>query len=260
MIQALSTAATGLEAQQAKMSDIANDLANVNTDGYKRTETRFSDLMYKTIQEPGGALGDTSRTPVGIQTGLGVRVAAGYKNFESGPARITYNPYDLMIEGPGFLPVLTPQNEEVYTRATAFHRNAEGQLQLADGSKLVPMITIPSQALNVVISPSGEVTAHMAGGEMATLGQIELVNFNNPQGLVAMGGGKYRATVAAGPPIRGIPGENGLSILQQGALEGSNVNVANSMLEMITTQRGFEMGTKVMNTADQMMAALSNVK
>lgn len=171
MLQALSTAATGLEAQQAKIADIANDLANVNTDGYKRTETRFSDLMYKTLREPGGALGDSSQTPVGVQTGLGVRVAAAYKNFESGPVKITYNPYDLFIEGPGFLPVLTPQNEEMYTRTCSFHLGAEGQLQLSDGSKLVPPITIPSQALNVVISSSGEVRAHLPTGEMSTLGQ-----------------------------------------------------------------------------------------
>src|SRR4051812_32271564 len=140
MIRALSAAATGLEAQQAKIENIANDLANVNTDGYKRSNTEFHDLMYETIKEPGGSLGAGSQSPVGVQVGMGVKVGASHKNFEQGPAKMTYNPYDFMIEGPGFFPVQTPQGETVYTRNGAFHLDSQGILQLSNGSKMIPQI------------------------------------------------------------------------------------------------------------------------
>ena len=260
MIRALSAAATGLEAQQAKIENIANDLANVNTDGYKRTTTEFQDLMYETIKEPGGSLGANSQSPVGIQMGMGVKVGAAHKNFEPGPAKMTYNPFDLMIEGPGFFPVQTPQGETAYTRTGAFHVDSQGILQLSHGAKLVPQIIIPSQALNVVISHTGEVKANLPGAGEAILGQLQLVNFQNDQGLMAMGDGLYKTSLASGPPLQGIPGEGGMGLVQQGALEGSNVNVANSMVDMISTQRAYEMGTKVMGVADQMLSATVNIK
>ncbi len=260
MIRALSAAATGLEAQQAKIENIANDLANVNTDGYKRTATEFQDLMYETLKEPGGSLGANSQTPVGVQMGMGVRVGAAHKNFEPGPAKMTYNPYDFMIEGSGFFQVLTPQGESAYTRNGAFHVDAQGILQLSSGSKLNPQITIPSNALNVVVSHSGEVKAQLPGSGEVILGQIQLANFPNEQGLLAMGDGLYKTTLASGAPIPGIPGENGVGFVQQGALEGSNVNVANSMVDMISTQRAYEMGAKVMGVADQMLGATVNIK
>jgi flagellar basal-body rod protein FlgG len=260
MIRALSAAATGLEAQQTKIENIANDLANVNTDGYKRTTTEFQDLMYETIKQPGGSLGANAQSPVGIQVGMGVKVGAAHKNFEPGPAKMTYNPYDLMIEGPGFFPVQTAQGEMVYTRTGSFHLDSQGILQLTNGAKLVPQITIPNNALNVIINRSGEVRAQLPGAGEAVLGQLQVINFQNEQGLVAMGEGLYKATLASGAPIQGIPGENGVGLIQQGALEGSNVNVANSMVDMITTQRAYEMGTKIMNVADQMLNATVNIK
>jgi flagellar basal-body rod protein FlgG len=260
MIRALSVAATGLEAQQAKIENIANDLANVNTDGYKQSTTEFQDLMYETIKEPGGALGANSQSPVGIQAGMGVKVGATHKNFEQGPAKMTYNPFDFMIEGPGFFPVQTSQGEMAYTRNGAFHVDSQGILQLSNGSKIVPQIVIPANATNVQFSKSGEVRATIPGAGDAVLGQIQLVNFQNPQGLLAAGEGLYRTSLASGAPIQSLPGENGTGSLQQGALEGSNVNVANSMVDMITTQRAYEMGTKVMNTADQMLGATVNIK
>ncbi len=260
MLRALQNAATGLEAQQARISNIANDLANVNTDGYKRTDTEFHDLMYETVKEPGGALGAQSRSPVGIQFGMGVKVGASHKNFESGPAKMTYRPYDLMIDGSGFFPVLTPQGEVAYTRAGAFQVDGQGLLQLSNGAKMIPSITIPQQATNIIISHSGEVIAHLPGGEEATLGQIQVVTFQNPQGLMAMGEGLYKSSGSTGTPQQGIPGENGFGSLQQGALEASNVNVANSMVDMITTQRAYEMGTKLMGVADQMLSATVNIK
>ena len=260
MIRALSTAATGLEAQQAKIENIAHDLANVNTDGYKRTTTEFQDLMYETIKEPGTSLGASAQTPVGIQRGMGVRVGAAHKNFEPGPAKMTYHPYDMMIEGPGFFQVQTPQGETLYTRTGAFKLDSQGILQLSGGSKLLPQITVPANAVNVMITQAGEVRAQFAGGEEAVLGQIQLVNFQNAQGLVARGDGLYKPSLASGAPVAALPGENGMGAVQQGALEASNVNVANSMVDMITTQRAYEMGTKIMGVADQMLGATVNIK
>jgi flagellar basal-body rod protein FlgG len=259
-MRALSTAATGLEAQQAKMADISNDLANVNTDAYKRSRTEFHDLMYETIKEAGGSLGASSQSPVGIQTGLGVKVGATHKLFEQGPARITNHPYDIMVEGKGFFPVQLVTGEVGYTRAGAFHLDSQGKLQLSNGSKMIPEVTIPMTAINVLISNQGEIKAALPNGAETVIGQIQLLGFQNEEGLSAQGDSIYKATLASGPPIQSIPGENGFGMVQQGALEGSNVNVANSMVDMITTQRAYEMGTKVMGIADQMMGATANIK
>ena len=260
MIGALHTAATGLEAQQERIQNIANDLANVNTDGYKRTATEFQDLMYETLKEPGGTLGLNTQSPVGVQRGLGVKVGAAHKNFEPGPVKQTYHPYDIMLDGPGFLPVLTPQGETAYTRTGAFHTDSQGVIQLSNGAKLIPQMTVPLNAISVNISRQGEVKALFPGQTEAVLGQIQVVDFQNEEGLLAQGESLYKPTPASGPPIQGIPGENGMGMVMQGALEGSNVNVANSMVDMITTQRAYEMGTKVMGTADQMWGATINIK
>ena len=260
MIRALTTAATGLEAQQANIERISNDLANVNTDGYKRSRTEFQDLMYETIKEAGGALGANSQSPVGIQTGMGVKVGASHKIFEQGPARMTYHPWDFMVEGRGFFPVQTPNGEIAYTRNGAFHLDAQGRLQLQNGAQMIPQIVVPNNAVNVVVTPSGEVRASLPAGGEATIGQIQLITFQNEQGLNAAGDSLYKASLASGAPQQGMPGENGLGTIQQGALEGSNVNVANSMVEMISTQRAYEMGTKVMGVADQMWSTTANIK
>ena len=260
MIRTLTTAATALEAQQAKIENISHDLANVNTDAFKRDVTQFQDLMYETKAEAGGGLGAATRTPVGIQTGMGVKVGGAHKLFEQGPARMTYHPYDIMIEGKGFFPVQMPNGQIAYTRNGAFHIDAQGRLHLANGAMLVPQITIPSNAINVVINQAGEVKAMLPDQGENVIGQIQLMTFVNEQGLSAQGAGIYRATVGSGPPTQGIPGENGVGMVQQGALEGSNVNVANSMVDMIATQRGYEMGTKAMKIADEMWGATNNIK
>jgi flagellar basal-body rod protein FlgG len=260
MIGALTTAATGLEAQQANIERISNDLANANTDGYKRSTNEFSDLMYQTTKEAGGALGSTSQSPVGIQTGTGVKVGAIHKNFEQGPTRMTYNMFDLMIEGPGFFPVQMPNGEVAYTRNGAFHIDAAGRMQLSNGAMLLPQITVPANAGDIKITSAGAVTAQMPNAGETVLGQIQLVRFPNEQGLAASGAGIYKVSLATGAPQQSLPGENGTGTLQQGALEGSNVNVANSMVDMISTQRAYEMGTKVMGVADQMWSATINVK
>ncbi len=260
MIKALSTAATGLEAQSANIERISNDLANANTDGFKRSRIDFEDLMYQTLKEPGGELGANTQSPVGIQQGLGVRVGATHKLFEQGPARVTGNQLDLMIEGNGFFPVQKPNGQVAYTRTGAFKLDAQGRVMLTGGAQLIPQITIPANAMEVRIAPNGEVNATLAGGAEAQLGQIQLITFQNPEGLSAQGGGLYAATGASGGPLQGVPGENGLGAIMQAALEGSNVNVANSMVEMITTQRAYEMNAKVMSVADQMLGATVNVK
>lgn len=260
MIRALSTAASGLEAQSANIERISNDLANANTDGYKRARTEFQDLMYETIREPGSETGAGSRTPVGVQTGMGVKVGSTYKIFEPGPAKMTYGMFDLMIEGKGFFPVQKANGEVFYTRTGAFKKDAQGRLLMSSGISLIPQIQIPQTAKNVVFTPSGEVIAQLDTGEEQQLGQIQLINFQNEEGLSAAGGGLYRATQASGQPIQSIPGENGTGLLQQGALEGSNVNVANSMVDMITTQRAYEMNTRVMKVADEMLNATANIK
>jgi flagellar basal-body rod protein FlgG len=260
MIRALSTAATGLEAQQANIERISNDLANVNTDAYKRSRNEFEDLMYETIKEPGGSLGATSQSPVGIQRGTGVKVGAEHKIFEQGPARMTYHPYDLMIEGKGFFPVQMPNGEVGFTRKGAFKLDAQARLGLSNGAKLVPQITVPNNAINITFSSSGEVKAILPNEGETVIGQLQLVNFQNEEGLSAQGDGVYKATLASGAPIQAVPGENGMGMIQQGAVEGSNVNVANSMVDMITTQRAYEMNTKVMGVADQMLGATVNIK
>jgi flagellar basal-body rod protein FlgG len=260
MIRALSTAATALDAQQAKIEGISNDLANVNTDGYKRTQTEFHDLMYETLKEAGAPMGAGSRTPVGIQRGMGVKVGAAHKIFEQGAARITQNPGDLMIEGRGFLPVQQPNGEVAYLRTAGFRPDPQGVLRTSSGASLIPQITLPANAIGLTVAPDGEVRATMPNQEEINLGQIQLANFQNEQGLKAIGRGMYLPTLGSGAPIQGIPGENGLGPIMQGALEGSNVNVANSMVDMISAQRAYEMGTKVMSVADDMMGATVNIK
>ena len=260
MIRALSAAATGLEAQSANIERISNDLANVNTDAYKRGRIEFKDLMYETIKEPGAQLGAASQTPVGVQRGMGVKVGGAHKIFEQGPAKMTNNQLDLMIEGQGLFPVQMPNGEVAYTRTGAFHRDSAGKIVLTNGARLLPEITIPANALGLGISAAGEVKAALPGGQDAVIGQLQLVTFINEEGLSAAGEGIFKATQASGAPLQGVPGENGLGVITQGALEGSNVNVANSMVELISTQRAYEMNTKVMSVADQMMGATTNIK
>ena len=259
MIKALTTSATGLEAQQANIDRIANDLANVNTDGYKRETTEFHDLMYENIKEPGGRQGASTVSPTGIQKGMGVKVGSTHKIFEQGSVKMTSNPYDMMIEGKGFLAVTLPNTGEVvYTRAGNFKLDSQGRMSLSNGALLEPAITVPPEATGVIIKGNGEVKALTSQGEQG-IGQIQLANFINPQGLLAIGNNFYKSTVASGQPQTLVPGEGGTGTLMQGALESSNVNVANSMIEMIGAQRAYEMTTRVMGVADKMLEATTNI-
>ena len=260
MIKTLSTAATGLEAQNANIERISNDLANVNTDGYKKSRTEFNELMVETIKDPGQQIGASSTTPVGIQKGLGVKVGATHKIFEQGPAKITNNQLDIMIEGKGFIPIQKANGEVVYTRNGAFQRDAQGRMMLSNGAQIVPPIVIPPNSIGLQIKSNGEVISTLPNAQEQNLGQIQLMTFANEQGLYSLGDGFYRPSLASGTPTQGIPGEDGRGTLNQGALEASNVNVAQSMVEMIQTQRAYEMGTKIMGVADQMLNATVNIK
>ncbi len=259
MLKALTTSATGLEAQQANLDRIANDLANVKTDGFKRGTIEFQDLMYETIKDPGGKQGASTQTPTGVQKGLGVKVGSAHKIFEQGAAKITNNQLDLMIEGPGFMQVTLPQTGElVYTRAGAFKLDSQGRVTLSNGALLEPAVTIPTNVQSLSITPAGEIKAMLPEGE-SVIGQVQVVNFLNPQGLKAIGNNFYQRSPASGTPQAGIPGENGTGQLLQGALETSNVNVANSMIDMINTQKAYEMNTRVMGVADKMLEATTNI-
>lgn len=259
MFRALTSAATGLKAQETKIENISSDLANINTDGYKRNSTEFHELMYETIQEPGAQLGEGTRSPVGVQVGMGVKVGAAGKVHEQGPARMTYRDLDLMIEGRGYFPVTRPNGEVAYTRRGAFRMDNQGRVMLSGGATLNPVIQVPVNTNKLSIAPNGLVTAHLANGEEAELGNIQLASFVNEEGLSSLGEGLFRATQGSGPPSLSPAGENGVGLLQSGALEGSNVNVANSMVEMITTQRGYQMGTKVLESVDKMLGDITGV-
>ncbi len=259
MLKALSTSATGLEAQQAQIDNIANDMANVNTDGYKRSVTEFSDLMYENVREAGKVDGAGNRAPTGVQKGLGVKVGSSHKLFEQGSTRVTGNPLDVMVEGKGFLQIQRPNGETVYTRTGAFKLDNQGRVSLSDGSLLVPNITIPSNAMSVVIKDNGEVKAMLPDQGDSVLGQIQISRFTNENGLQSIGGNYYKRSPASGEPQTLIPGEAGSGTVMQGALEASNVNVANSMVDMIKAQRGFESNTRVMSVADKMLEATVNI-
>jgi flagellar basal-body rod protein FlgG len=259
MLKALTTSATGLEAQQANIDRIANDIANVNTDGFKRDTTEFHDLMYETIKEPGAKQGASMVTPVGIQKGMGVKVGASHKNFEQGSAKLTNHPYDLMIEGKGFFQVQQPNGGGIaYSRAGAFKLDSSGRICQSTGALLEPPVTVPPEATSVLVSASGEIKAVTAEGEN-TIGQIQLANFINPQGLQALGNNLFKQTAGSGVAQQIVPGEAGMGNVLQGALEASNVNVANSMIEMIQAQRGYEMNTRVMSVSDKMLEATTNI-
>jgi flagellar basal-body rod protein FlgG len=260
MIRALTTAATGLEAQQAQIQRIANDMANVNTDAYKRGKVEFQDLMYETTREPGAQLGAASNSPVGVQTGLGVKVGAAHKIFEQGSARPTARPMDMMINGKGFFSVQLPNGEVAYTRNGSFRVDGQGRVMTSTGALLIPQMTVPAGSSGFRVAENGEVQVASAENELITIGNIQLVNFVNEEGLMALGNSFYKATAGSGQPTQGVPGENGLGTLEQNVLEGSNVNVANSMVDMIQTQRAYEMNTKVMGVADQMLNATVNIK
>lgn len=259
MLRAVHTAATGMEAMQTNLDNVANNLANVNTTSYKKSTAEFQDLFYQTVRAPGTAVSADTTTPTGVQVGVGVKTASVHKEFSQGASKPTNNPMDMLINGDGFFAMQKENGEIVYSRDGAFKIDAQGRMMNSQGHLLQPPITIPPNTAGVSISPTGVVTARDNEGRNNQIGQIEIVNFVNPSGLAALGGNQYQATDASGAPIQGAPGTNGLGVLEQGHLEASNVNVVNEMVNMIQAQRAYEMNSKVMQAADQMLQVSNNV-
>jgi flagellar basal-body rod protein FlgG len=261
MIKSLTTAATGMKAQQTNMDVTANNIANASTTGFKKSRAEFEDLMYQTSLEPGAATGQNTISPTGVQVGLGVKTAAVAKDFEQGATKLTKNAYDMEIQGQGFFPVQTPNGQIAYTRDGSFKSGADGRLQDKNGNILQPEITIPPTATAIEISSAGQVNVQLDGQTQAqSVGQIQLVNFVNPAGLRAMGGNLYVPSASSGLPQQGNPGQNGMGNIAQGQLETSNVNIVDEMVGMITTQRAYETNSKVIQASDQMLQAINNLR
>lgn len=261
MIRALNTAATGMQAQQTNMDVISNNLANASTAGFKKSQAEFEDLMYQNIKEPGQATGMNSITPTGVQVGLGVRTAAVHRNFDTGNSISTKQPLDIEIEGPGFFQVLTGDGQIAYTRDGQFKKDGTGKVIDKNGNALQPEITIPPDATGIEITNTGEV--RVLRGPLdppQNIGQIDIVNFINPAGLKAAGKNLFLQTGASGQPITTRPGLSGTGFLAQGQVESSNVNIVDEMVNMITAQRAYEMNSKAVQAADQMLQTVNNLR
>jgi flagellar basal-body rod protein FlgG len=261
MLKSLNTAATGMAAQQDNMDVIANNIANVNTTGFKKSRAEFEDLMYQTQKEPGTASGLNAYSPNGVQTGLGVRTAAVQKDFEHGNALTTKNVLDLQIEGSGFFQIMTPDGQMAYTRDGSFKKDPNGKIVDKNGNVLIPEITVPPNITGIEITPSGEVRV-MTGqnGEPQTVGNIDVANFVNPAGLKSLGRNLFSQTPASGQPQIARPGLNGTGYLAQGQLEASNVNIVDEMVDMIRAQRAFETNSKVIQASDQMLQNINSLR
>ena len=254
MNSALWISKTGLSAEDAEMSAIANNIANVNTNGFKQDRVMFQDLFYQTQEAPGTMLDQNNMMPTGLQFGSGVRVVGTQKLFTEGNVETTDNPFNIAIMGQGFLQVQKANGDLAYTRDGALQVNADGVLTNSEGLPIQPEIDIPQGATSLTIGEDGTVTAILPGETDPTeLGQITTVNFVNPAGLAAEGDNLYLETAASGQPTEGTPGEDGLGQLKQNALEGSNVDIVNEMVAMITVQRAYEMNAKMVSAADDML-------
>ncbi|MET0518958.1 MAG: flagellar basal-body rod protein FlgG [Burkholderiaceae bacterium] len=249
---------TGVQAQDAKLQAIANNLANVNTVGFKRDRVMFEDLFYQVERQPGATDEDGNAAPSGVQLGNGTRLLGTQKVFTNGSLQTTSQDLDVAIIGQGFLQVAGPNNRTAYTRAGQLQVNSDGHLTNAQGLLLQPEITVPPNATALTISENGMVSATVSGSSTPQqLGQLRLANFINPTGLLALGDNLYQETTASGAATEGVPGADGLGKLKQGALEGSNVQVVEEMVDMIAAQRTYEMNTKVLSAADGMLQNLA---
>jgi flagellar basal-body rod protein FlgG len=253
--RALWVAKTGLDAQQTRMAVIANNLANVNTTGFKKDRAMFDDLMYQNIRQVGGQTTQNTQSPTGTSLGTGVRTVSTEKVHTQGNVQQTGNSLDVAINGRGFLQILMPNGDTNYTRDGSLKLDSTGQLVTSSGLTLNPSITVPQDALSVTIGTDGTVSALLPGSSTPQqLGQIETANFINPTGLEAVGDNLYRESAASGPPIVGTPGQAEFGSLNQGSLETSNVNVVEELVNMIEAQRAYEMNSKAISTADQMLS------
>lgn len=260
MIRAMFTAATGMNSQQLNIDTVANNVANVNTAGFKKSRTTFQDLIYKTLQPPGTENSEGEILPEGIQVGHGARVASIAKVFTPGTLLQTGREFDLAIEGSGFFELDLPGGGTGYTRDGSFRVNANGNLVTLDGNIVTGAPTVPQDALAVQIGPGGTFTIRQADGTVSQAGQIQLVRFHNDTGLDArLGRNILLETVASGAPLTGTPNEQGFGGIQQGVLENSNVQVVEEILNLIIAQRAYEANSRVIETSDQMLQVATNI-
>jgi flagellar basal-body rod protein FlgG len=261
-MRSLNIAATGMLAQQLNVEVISNNIANMNTTGFKRRRAEFQDLLYQNLRRVGSTSSDSGTiVPAGVQIGLGVKPAAVYRIVEQGNLLSTSNSLDMAIQGKGYFQIESPSGETAYTRDGGFSLNAEGQIVTADGFTLLPGITIPDNAESITINSSGEVLVTL-GGQSASqnVGQIDLAIFPNEGGLEAIGDNLFLETDASGAGQTGVPGTAGFGTIQEGFIETSNVNVVNEITTLITAQRAYELNSKVITTSDEMMQTLSRMR
>ena len=260
MMRALWISKTGMDAQQIEMDTISNNLANVSTNGFKRSQAVFEDLLYQTLRQPGAQSSQQTMLPSGLQVGTGVRPVAAERIFTQGNLQQTGNATDIAVNGVGFFQVLMPDGTTAYTRDGAFQTNNQGQLVTASGYVVQPAITVPVGAQNLTIGADGTVTVLLGSSTTPVqIGALQLASFINPAGLMSLGDNLYYQTSASGSPVLNTPGLNGTGTLDQGYVETSNVNVVEELVNMIQTQRTYEINSKAISTADQMLQKVTSM-
>lgn len=259
MLRAFSTAATGMTGQQMMVDVIANNLANVNTTGFKRSQINFQDLLYVTMNEPGTEIASGIKSPSGTEIGSGVRAASTVKVFTMGELENTARPLDVAITGDGFFQVTMPNGDLRYTRDGSLQRNANGELVTSSGYALEPAISVPTDAMSVSIEKDGGVNVTDSSGTQSVVGTLQLVRFANPAGLSNEGNNLLSETEASGPPTTGVPGENGFGTIQSGFLEKSNVQMVTELVNLITAQRAYEINSRAIRAGDDMLRTASQI-
>ncbi|MBZ7987556.1 flagellar basal-body rod protein FlgG [Campylobacter canadensis] len=261
MLRSLYTAATGMIAQQTQIDTTSHNIANVNTMGYKKNRAEFADLMYQVMDYAGTSTSTTTKSPTGIEVGLGARPNAITKIFTQGYFKETGNDLDMVIAGNGFFQVQLPDGTTAYTRNGAFKLDSDGAIVNSDGYRLLPEMNVPEDALSISVGVDGTVSVIQAGNTEATqIGQIELVNFINPSGLHALGDNNFLETGSSGAPIAGVAGQNGLGQIKQHFVEMSNVQLVEEMTDLITGQRAYEANSKAITTSDEMLSIVNGLK
>lgn len=261
MIKAMRTAATGMMAQQMNVDNIANNLANVNTTGFKKSKIEFQDVLYQNLRKAGSVTAVGSKVPAGLAIGYGTKAVASNRQFTEGDLTPTGNPLDLAIAGDGFFPIQYPDGSTVYTRDGAFKISGDGEIVTSEGYFLLPQISIPEDSLSISVGTDGTIEVLQFGSDTPSqIGQIELARFINPAGLSAIGNNLLVETSASGEPLTDVPTQSGLGQIDQGYLEMSNVKVVDEMVNMIVAQRAYEMNSKAIQTADDMSQIANNLK
>ena len=259
MMRAFSTSATGMAAQQRMVDMIANNLANINTNGFKRSQLDFQDLLYLKMRQAGAETASGLKSPSGLEIGSGVRVSGNVKVFTGGEMQATGRPLDIAITGDGFIQVTMPDGTTMYTRDGGLQTNADGQLVTSTGYLIEPSITVPNDATDVSIGKDGSVNITSSSGTQSVVGQIQLARFSNPAGLASAGDNLYTETEASGTPTSGIPGQNGIGTIQAGFLEKSNVEMVSELVNLITAQRAYEINSRAIRAGDDMLRTTNEI-